>query len=64
LGIFNEIENSDTPLLSEIPSGKIFVFNNKKYRKLENRRTRTLVECTSSKKKYTIASYAPIQIID
>lgn len=64
LGIFNEIENSDAPLLSEIPSGKIFVFNNKKYRKLENRRTRTLVECTASKKKYTIASYAPIQIID
>ncbi|MCP9754414.1 transcription elongation protein SprT [Lacihabitans sp. CCS-44] len=64
LGIFNEKENSDAPLLSEIPSGKIFVFNNKKYRKLENRRTRTLVECTSSKKKYTIASYAPIQIID
>ncbi|MDP1812971.1 MAG: transcription elongation protein SprT [Leadbetterella sp.] len=64
LGIFNEKENAEGPILSEIPTGKIFVFNNKKYRKIENRRTRTLVECTSSKKKYTIASYAPIQIID
>jgi SprT protein len=64
LGIFNETEYSDAPKLSEIPTGKIFVFNNKRYRKIENRRTRTLVECTSSKKKYTIASYAPIQIIE
>jgi hypothetical protein len=64
LGIFNESETGNGISLSEIPTGKIFVFNNKKYRKIENRRTRTLVECTVSKKKYTIASYAPIQIID
>jgi hypothetical protein len=64
LGIFKETEFSDAPKLSEIPTGKIFVFNNKIYKKIENRRTRTLVECTSSKKKYTIASYAPIQIIE
>lgn len=64
LGIFNESETDKGVALSEIPTGKVFVFNNKKYRKIENRRTRTLVECTVSKKKYTIASYAPIQIID
>jgi hypothetical protein len=64
LGILDENEDVEGFVLSEIPTGKIFVFKNKKYKKIENRRTRTLVECQSSKKKYTIASYAPIQIID
>ena len=64
LGIFGKEESSDGSILSEIPTGKVFVFNNKKYRKIENRRTRTLVECTVSNKKYTIASYAPIQIVE
>lgn len=64
LGILNENGHSEGVELSEIPTGKVFVFKNKKYKKIENRRTRTLVECMTSKKRYTIASYAPIQIID
>jgi SprT protein len=64
LGILEEGQSADKKNLSDIPAGKVFVFNNKKYKKIENRRTRTLVECTSTKKRYTIASYAPIQIID
>ncbi len=64
LGILEENEDIDGQVLSELPTGKIFVFKNKKYKKIENRRTRTLVECMASKKRYTIASYAPIQIID
>jgi SprT protein len=58
------MDDADKKVLAEIPSGKEFVFNNKKYKKIENRRTRTLVECTATRKRYTIASYAPIQIID
>lgn len=64
LGILEENEDVEGHVLSELPTGRIFVFKNKKYKKIENRRTRTLVECTTSKKRYTIASYAPIQIID
>ena len=64
LGILDEKEETDKKALADIPTGNVFVFNNKKYRKIENRRTRTLVECTLYKKSYTIASYAPIQIIE
>lgn len=64
LGILDQSEHAEAVVLSEIPTGEVFVFRNKKYKKIENRRTRTLVECMTSKKRYTIASYAPIQIID
>ncbi len=64
LGQYSENDNPKGPPLSEIQAGEFFVFNNKKYRKIENRRTRTLVECVVSKKKYTIASFAPIQLLD
>lgn len=64
LGILEQSEHAEGVVLSEVPTGKVFVFKNKKYKKIENRRTRTLVECIASKKRYTIASYAPIQIID
>ncbi|MCP9768848.1 transcription elongation protein SprT [Lacihabitans sp. LS3-19] len=64
LGNYSQSEIPQGPTLSEIQSGDLFVFNNKKYKKIENRRTRTLVECAVSKKRYTIASFAPIQLLD
>lgn len=53
----NEDEGHSLEILAK---GKVFVFKNKKYRKIEDRRTRTLVECMVSKKKYTIPSFAKI----
>ena len=65
--ILENYSNKNTiegPKLSELADGKVFLFKDRKYRKLENRRTRTLVECTVSKKRYTISSFIPIQIMD
>jgi SprT protein len=55
--------SSDAIFLESIDSGQIFLFNSKKYKKIETRRTRTLVELVSTRKKYTIASHVEVQIL-
>lgn len=47
--------------LGELRSGSLFYFQNKTYKKLEDRRTRTLVEATTNKRKYTISSHAEVR---
>ncbi len=49
------------PTLSELSNGSLFYFQNKAYKKLENRRTRTLVEAVSDKRRYTIASHVEVR---
>lgn len=60
LSKYSENEDEGGLRLEVLDAGKVFVFKNKKYRKIEDRRTRTLVECVISKKKYTIPSFAAI----
>jgi SprT protein len=58
----NNEENSK--YLSELPSGIKFEFNGAIYKKIEDRRSRTLVESVFNKKKYTIPSHAIIKILN
>ncbi len=48
--------------LSQIEEGERFVFNRKPYKKLSNRRTRSLVESISDKKQYTIPLHARVHL--
>lgn len=61
LGLFSE--NPDGLVLSDIKEGGLFIFGKRSYRKLSDRRTRTLVECISTKRRFTIASHAVIETI-
>jgi hypothetical protein len=61
LGLFSG--NTDGIVLSEIKEGGLFIFGKRSYRKLSDRRTRTLVECISTKRRFTIASHAVIETI-
>jgi SprT protein len=57
----NPIENGE--LLGKLPTGVAFEFNHKTFKKIENRRTRTLVEDINSRKRYTIPSFAEVKVI-
>ncbi len=57
-------QTSDNILLKEIRMKEVFEFNGKVYRKLEKRRTRSLCEQLSSKKKYLIAEIASVKRIE
>jgi len=46
--------------LSEIEDGKIFNFNGRQFKRIQNRRTRILVECVNTRKRYTIPGIAMV----
>ncbi|MFQ3576865.1 MAG: ImmA/IrrE family metallo-endopeptidase [Cytophagales bacterium] len=58
----NESLNEKLKLLSQIPIGSVFVFQHKKYVKLETKRTRVLCEEKISKKKFLISGIAKVEI--
>jgi SprT protein len=57
----NQLENGE--LLGKVASGVSFVYNQKTFRKIENRRTRTLVEDIKTKKRYTIPTFAEVSVL-
>ncbi len=57
----NPIENGES--LGKITVGHTFEFNKKTYRKIENRRSRTLVEDIFTNKRYTIPSFAEVKVL-
>ena len=46
--------------LSEVADGKIFNFNGRRFKRIQNRRTRILVECVNTRKRYTIPGIAMV----
>lgn len=48
--------------LSEVADGKIFNFNGRQFKRIQNRRTRILVECINTRKRYTIPGIALVEI--
>lgn len=48
--------------LSELEDGKLFTFNGRKFQKIQNRRSRILVECLRTKKRYTIPGIAKVEV--
>jgi SprT protein len=49
--------------LSDVSDGEVFNFNGRNFKRIQNRRTRILVECTASKKRYTIPGVARVEIL-
>ncbi len=47
--------------LSEVVDGNAFNFNGRNFKKIETRRTRILVECIKTKKRYTIPAIARVE---
>jgi SprT protein len=47
--------------LGALSEGKMFIFNKKKYKKVQDRRTRSLVECVKTKMRYTIPRHAEVE---
>ncbi|MBX2954334.1 MAG: transcription elongation protein SprT [Leadbetterella sp.] len=50
--------------LSEVADGKIFNFNGRQFKRIQNRRTRILVECVNTRKRYTIPGIALVELED
>ncbi len=48
--------------LSEVEDGQILHFKGRKFKKIQNRRTRTLVECVNTRKRYTIPGIARVEL--
>ncbi|MDT4877542.1 hypothetical protein FQZ97_1130720 [compost metagenome] len=48
--------------LSEVADGKIFNFNGRQFKRIQNRRTRILVECVNTRKRYTIPGVALVEL--
>lgn len=48
--------------LSEVADGKIFNFNGRQFKRIQNRRTRILVECVNTQKRYTIPGVALVEL--
>ncbi len=57
----NPVENGES--LGKLNTGITFEFNQKRYRKIENRRSRTLVEDVYTNKRYTIPSFAEVKVL-
>ena len=55
---------SDKLLLKEIPLGTSFEFNNRSFKKLEKKRTRSVCQELSSRRKYMISDLAEVIVID
>lgn len=64
LARYSENQNPDKLSLGELKNGSLFHFHNKVYKKLEDRRTRTLVEAAVGKRKYTISSHAEVEQVN
>ena len=52
--------DNDTVALSKVAIGEVFVFNQKEYKKMEKRRTRSVCLDLSNNRKYLIAEIAPV----
>lgn len=65
--LYNVLRRFDAPddllPLSKLAVGSLFQFNDRIYRKLEKRRTRSVCEETTSKRKYLIAEIARVKLI-
>ena len=61
---YSEKENENSTILEDLQSGTFFLFNKQIYKKIEDRRTRTLVELAKTKKKFTIVSHAEVNLIE
>ena len=48
--------------LSEVEDGKVFNFNGRQYKRIQHRRTRVLVECVDTRKRYTIPEIARVKL--
>ncbi|WP_367916417.1 transcription elongation protein SprT [Leadbetterella sp. DM7] len=48
--------------LSEVPDGKVFNFNGRQFKRIQPRRTRILVECVNTRKRYTIPGVARVEL--
>lgn len=62
LALRNHDKNKSGLLLKEVDNGNKFLFNQKVYRKIEVRRTRSLCELTTNNKKYLISETALVQV--
>ena len=62
LARYSPQKNISTVFLSDLENGTIFTFNKRQFKKISDRRTRTLAECTSTNKKYTISSIAQVEV--
>ncbi|MGL4629849.1 MAG: SprT-like domain-containing protein [Leadbetterella sp.] len=60
---YDEIQKNPGTILAHVPAGKTIVFNTRSFLKIENRRTRTLVEDPKTKKRYTIPSFVEVEVI-
>jgi SprT protein len=47
--------------LSDLPDGEEFLFKGRRFKRIAQRRTRILVECVTSKKRYTIPGIAHVE---
>lgn len=59
---YSSHSNKQGVYLSDIENGVIFTFNKREFKKINDRRTRALVECTQTKKKYTIPGVAKVEV--
>jgi SprT protein len=64
LKFYDEKAPGNIQHLGDIASGTVFVFNKKVFKKIENRRSRVLVEDPKTKKRYTIPVFADVLISD
>lgn len=64
LNKYSEKENRNSTVLEELQAGTFFLFNKQIYKKIEDRRTRTLVELAKTKKKFTILSHAEVNLME
>ena len=64
LNKYSEKENGNSTILEDLQSGSFFLFNKQVYKKIEDRRTRTLVELAKTKKKFTILSHAEVSLME
>ncbi len=62
LGAYSPEKIETGVYLSEVTEGNVFRFNGRVFKKLQNRRTRILVECTATSKRYTIPGIARVEI--
>ncbi len=47
--------------LADLPDGEVFSFKGRRFQRIQSRRTRILVECTSTQRRYTIPGIAKVE---
>ncbi|WP_341228147.1 SprT-like domain-containing protein [uncultured Arcticibacterium sp.] len=60
---FNKGDLSEVVYLENVPNGQSFIFKNRKFQKIEKRRTRALCLDLETKRKYTIPLMAEIEVL-